>query len=437
MPRVDRTDPQRSMVRFLIPEQTKQRMRRSADSSAGSSSPGSVARALAAARLGTQGPQPLAAPQQLAPTVPARQTLIQPDAPLRKLPEEITVPLVTMWSPDDALVKNIVAPPRLDVTSRDARPTIARPNHEVNVADLKLSATAFPTAAPMLPASTTAPRVVPKREAVQQVSETLSKLVDRPTPAQVISLSDARVQQGSVAIPLANQSAPGAPSDTLAIGQSNSGKSSGQQDGKPTGETQGGSGTKTASTGSGTAGVDSWQGNGVGVATGAGSTGAGSTGSSSSVARISRPPNGRFGVVVVGSSASDQYPEAAELWSGRLIYSVYVQVGLGKSWILQYSIPRDDQNAAVSKASRPEAPWPYDIVRPTLAPSDYNSDAIMVHGFVNVAGRFDKLAVVFPTEFREANFILSALRQWQFRPSRQNDHDTEVEVLLIIPEQAE
>ena len=61
----------------------------------------------------------------------------------------------------------------------------------------------------------------------------------------------------------------------------------------------------------------------------------------------------------------------------------------------------------------------------------------MVHGFVNLAGRFERLAMVFPAEFAQAKFVLSALQQWEFRPARQNGQLAGVEILLIIPEETE
>jgi hypothetical protein len=75
------------------------------------------------------------------------------------------------------------------------------------------------------------------------------------------------------------------------------------------------------------------------------------------------------------------------------------------------------------------------VLRPHLAPEDYNSDALIVHGFINLAGRFEKLAMVFPTGFAQAKFVINALQQWQFRPARQNGQIAAVEVLLIIPEE--
>ena len=153
------------------------------------------------------------------------------------------------------------------------------------------------------------------------------------------------------------------------------------------------------------------------------------------VAHIVQPKDGHFGVVVVGQSIADEYPETVGLWGGRLAYTVYLHVGLAKSWILQYSLPRDAPASIAGEAVRPEAPWPYLMERPHLAPEDFDADALMVHGLVNTAGRFEQLALVFPTEFTQTKFLLSSLQQWQFRPAIQNGRLVAVEVLLIIPDE--
>jgi hypothetical protein len=142
-------------------------------------------------------------------------------------------------------------------------------------------------------------------------------------------------------------------------------------------------------------------------------------------------------VVVVGSSLAEEYPETVEIWKGRLVYTVYLHVGLGKSWILQYSLPRTEGAVASASVARPEAPWPYDILRPDLLPGDFSSDAVMVHGFINLAGTFERLALVFPPDFTQAKFLLGALKQWHFRAARQAGQLAAVEILLIIPEQPE
>jgi hypothetical protein len=59
---------------------------------------------------------------------------------------------------------------------------------------------------------------------------------------------------------------------------------------------------------------------------------------------------------------------------------------------------------------------------------------LMVHGFVDEAGHFESLALVFPPQFSQTRLLLQALQQWKFRPAKHNGQIAKVEVLLIIPE---
>jgi hypothetical protein len=151
---------------------------------------------------------------------------------------------------------------------------------------------------------------------------------------------------------------------------------------------------------------------------------------------ISLPRDGQFGAVVIGSSIEDKYPETAELWSGRLASTVYLHVGLAKSWILQYALPRLADAASVA-GGRVEAPWPFEIVRPNLQMDNLDSAALILHGFVNKDGRFEKLEVVYPPEFPQSRMVVGVIGEWQFRPARQNGQYIPVEILLIIPDQTE
>jgi hypothetical protein len=172
---------------------------------------------------------------------------------------------------------------------------------------------------------------------------------------------------------------------------------------------------------------------GSGSSQGAGQ-GAGN-GDNGTVTRINLPKTGQFNVVVVGSSLDEQYPETTEVWKGRLAYSVYLHVGLEKNWIMQYSLPRAADSANAGTAHL-DAPWPYYIVRPNLNPDDATSDSVMVHGFVNESGHFEKLTVVFPTDmgYAREQLVLNALQQWQFRAGAHDGQVAKLEVLLIIPE---
>jgi hypothetical protein len=412
-----------------------------------------------------------------------QQTLVQPDAPhdvllLHKTP----IPTVFLWAPVTAPVKPVIqAPLQKSIVAR-LRPSTDPPNREPNPSDLRLSSTNFTTALNMPPPSTTSPIVVRGPDPAKQMPQTVSKPGPEPTPVRILSLSDLQAQDGPVAIPLANATARPSVLQSLSSGRSENPADTGHNTAAPASKQTGASPTQTpapptdkpapaaqnkaavsrptqsasgpankpvttaqnspvpgpankASTGSGSAAP---------VGPGAGPTPGPSTGtaagneatlvldSGAPVTRLSLPKDGQFGVVVVGTSLADQYPEIAGIWNGRLVYTVYLHVGTGKSWILQYSMP-----TAAPTAGKPEAPYPYDIVRPHFSPDDYTADALLVHGFVNIAGRFDHLALAFPQDFTKAKLLLGALQQWQFRPARQNGQVAAVEVLLIIPAETE
>ncbi len=436
VPRVSsRTAIRRYTVRILnvpIPEPAP------AEEAAGVSVPRPVAKTAApqAPPGGSQASMPAVA-TQLAQLPPKTQVLIQPDAPPDILLQHPTpIPLVLKWSPPDIPVKVITpAPPTQKPLIAKLRPSIEPPNRELTPADFKMSSTNFATALPALPPTTTSPIVVRGPEPAKRIPETAAKQAEPPAPAQIMSFSDLQAQ-GPIAIPLAN--APGRPvvaaspaaGPAATSGEGGHGNPASKQSGNGSGQSPatseakagGGSGTSQTSANAGPA-----QPAGAGLIDG---------GPGTSVTRIHLNKDGQFGVVVVGSTLAEQYPETVGIWGGRLVYTVYLHLGPGKAWILQYAVPPTVQ-AAAANAGRPDAPWPFDIVQPHLDPNDYTSDAVMIHGFVNLAGRFERLAVVFPTEFAQAKFVLSALEQWQFRPARQNGQLAPVEVLLIIPEEAE
>jgi hypothetical protein len=448
----------RFTVRLLEPDRIRPQRMRSGGGGGAPSASSNESHALAPG--GNTAPESYV-PPQISQLLPGKQTLVQPDAPPDlQLPKEVEIPALTMWSSEYSPAKKIVPPPPQEATSADVRPTFVKPNKEPVLADVNVSSTDFVTETPSLPSSTTAPLFVREPKPVKQIPEMTSASLDQPTPARVISSSDVR-SQSPVIIPLANQSLPTASSGPLSplrpemsAGDGNRNAASNQHgtgmganSGDRTDKAATGTGS-VANNGTGTgSGQGTQAGSGKGPAVGSGSvptvgsklaSGVSSdAGAEPNVTRITVPRDGQFGVVVVGPSLSEEYPETVEIWNGRLVYSVYLHVGLHKNWILQYSLPRTEEAAKAGNATRPEAPWPYDMLRPSLASEDFNSDAIMVHGFVNLAGRFERLTVVFPPEFAQAKFLLEALNQWQFRAARQNGQPAAVEVLLIIPEELE
>ncbi len=415
--------------------------------------------------------------QLTAKLTPAPQTLVQPDLPPVVLPKT-KIPTVVMWAPAKTPPKAIVPPPPVKLTAAQVQPSIAPPNVEVNLADLEVSSTKFEAKVtqPILP-STSSPVVVHGPDLPQQPPQTTSVSPTPPTPTAVLSLSDIHMKEGRVMLPPANETAEAKSAPTLDTGHAddaskssndnpdakakgegtghntatnadksaNAGNAKNQQNAAKEGSgagsqanagksAQAGAGASTKpGAGSGSSPVgDHANGARTGAATGAETGSDSGSGFGPPADRITLPRDGQYGSVVVGSSLVEKYPETAELWSGRLSYTVYLHVGLPKSWILQYSLPRATEHAG--NISKLEAPWPYNIVRPYIGAGDINADALMVHGVVNTAGRFEELAVVFPPEFPGAKMIVNALQQWQFRPAAQGGQNIPVEVLLIIPE---
>jgi hypothetical protein len=438
--------------------------------------PGPAASSKTSASPESQAAPPAASRLQLAKLATAHQTLLQPDIPLNKLIVNKTpLPSMLLWSKSKVRVQHITPPPPIETTSADVTPSIAPPNQESNLSDVQLSATPFTTPAPIPPPSNTTPIDLHRQLQVEHVPETTRINSVQPSPASVLSLSELNSAPSTALLPPANEIASGSPNGAMANGPNGTSQFAGKgdltshgtqpdsasgrgtagqgrgkqgQSAQQAGAGDGKSGPGHASTpnGRGNAGLSKTTGAGqgtqrAGVNTGAapgtesssGPDGMGS-GSNRPYVRISLPENGKFGVVVVGSTVSEQYPETAGIWSGRLTYSVYLHVGLAKSWILQYSLPRDADAAAAGNVVRIDAPWPYFIVRPDLDTSTIDADALMIHGFVNTKGQFESLSVVFPPEFKQEQYLLNALRQWQFRPAVQNDKPTRVEVLLVIPE---
>ena len=421
---------------------------------------------------GSSRPSPAALPQT-AQAKPGPQTLIQPDLPKPiTLTMEVPLPQVVIWSPSKVQVKVVTPPLPQKPTSAVVKPSVVMPNQELNLANVNIASTFHPSPKNIVQPSTTSPVTthVPLQVQMPPVTSSTSSL--QPTPVAILSLSDLRAKDMTVDLPPVNETKASNTQGLGASGQTQKSTSAqGNADAKTAGTGAGqGPETKTNNPGAGQGqvakvtnpGAGAGQGNdaksnnsGPGASNGkpgAAQSGTAQSGSAPSGAApnsgsgdevmagatlVTVPRDGRFGSVVVGNSLEDRYPEIADVWSGRLTYTAYLHVGLTKSWILQYSLPRSADAASAGTVARLDAPWPYSIVRPNLDPGSIDADALMIHGFVNQTGRFETLTVVFPDDFPKAQFVLAALQKWQFRPASQDGQPAKVEVLLIIPDQLE
>jgi hypothetical protein len=361
------------------------------------------------------------------------QTLVQPDLPMQiALTQEVPVPTIVIWSPKKTEVKTVVAPQPEKPTAADVKPMQDPPNEAVDLSHLSITAPAV--AAPKLPTppSTTSPIAIHEPDRVQLAPATVSQPTEQPTPAAIMSLSDLKMAEGKVVLPPVNETAATDSQGVLAPGPTHDHSAPGN--GKNGGNEGAGAGAANAADPP-AASAPTAKPSGMGSSLPQGADVTANQNGQTSATQITLSKDGQFGAVVVGESLDDQYPELTTVWGGRLAYTVFLHVGLARSWILQYSLPRTDEAAAAGTIARIEAPWPYYIVRPNLAFDSTGGNTIMIHGFVNLSGRFEGLNIVFPPQLPLAQFVLRSLENWQFRPAAQNGQPVKVEVLLVIPEQ--
>ena len=361
---------------------------------------------------------------------PAPHTMIQPEVP----PDQMVLPQIPqamVWTAGHIIHPKIVPPVQQQTGAIPAKPSLQQPNQELTIAEIPLSSTPFASHAPLPVPASTSPVKVDAPVPAKQLPQTASKDTGETSAARVISMSQQRIDQGTAALPVVNEIAEaetvgspiaGAAASSLHNGSDNS-------DSRVNGSGSGQGASDSGRNGDGFAVHDgseggSDSGSGFTVSTGSGDYPDSGT---NAVDHIVLPKGGKFGMVVVGASPHEDYPETARLWTGRLVYSVYLQTETDQNWILQYSLPRamgDDPDPG-----HPDAPWPYDMMRPNLG----YKDVVLVHGFVNPAGRFEQLSVAYPPQFSQAGMLLSALKKWEFRPATNQGQPTMVEVLLIIP----
>jgi hypothetical protein len=391
-------------------------------------------------------------PFELPPAVRAAdtdQTILQPLSQTGALPVNIRLPEIFFWNterPRPRAVKPFVDPGHVK-TPQAPRVLDAPPR--LNTAG------APPT--PKVPASTALapsarllapPPSLPIRAAAQNTANSSSGTDDPQSgdPVAVLSLTSKPLPlREFLTIPPGNMVG-----RMPAQGEGGSGQGSGQGAGKSKSGGAAGEGSGETGTGRGAAGAGSGSASGSdsGNGGGGGAAGSGAGGSSAGVSgaldpavaatRMTHPVDGVFDVVVQGGL--DGLPESAGALSGRPIYSVYLNVGGAKDWILQYCVPaggspapRASGGVVTLDAAPPplSAPYPQVTMRPLVRrrPGTY----MTVQGFINTDGRFENLRVLGANDPQQSAYVLAILEKWEFRPAMQLQKAVRVEILLAIP----
>ncbi len=372
----------------------------------------------------------------------ADKTVVQPDIKFNQQIVKTPLPSVLLWSSEHPEVKLVVPPPPEILATIKAKPVLTRPTPEKMIADVPMTSTPFATKMPMPTPATSTPIQVRGPELKDVLPQSSASKSLQPTAAAMMSISEIQITKGTIALPPTNQTAKGNLDGAMQPGKAGDSASTGTGDPSSRGNANGTRGSQgTAGNSAGNAGnakgtnVASGNSGNTGPNAGTGNDGAGGRGSAPTFTKVALPQNGQYGVVVVGNAMEDQFPETSALWGDRLIYSVYLHVGLAESWILQYSLPLSAEARSAGNLHI-EAPYPFYIVRPSNGVGTIAADALMIHGFINEAGRFEALSIVFPSTFKQTSPVLQAISQWRFRPAKHNGQLAKVEVLLIIPDGA-
>jgi hypothetical protein len=374
----------------------------------------------------------------------ADKTLVQPDLKFNEqVVKNTPLPSVLVWSADHPDVKLVVPPPPEILAAVKAKPVLTRPTPERTIADVPMTSTPFATKFPMPSPASSTPVSVRGPDLKDRIPQAFSAKAIQPSGASMLSISEVQISKGTIALPPTNQTVAGTADGAMRAGKSGDSSMAGNGDAASKGsdngarDSQGASGKSAGAAGDakGTNVASGGNSGKTGTSAGTGNNGAGGQGSNPTFTKVTLPQSGQYGVVVVGSAMEEQFPETAALWGDRLIYSVYLHVGLSTSWILQYSLPLSAEARSAGNLHI-EAPWPFYIVRPSNGVGTIAADALMIHGFINESGHFEALAVVFPSTFHETTPVLQAISQWRFRPAKHNGQVAKVEVLLIIPEGA-
>jgi len=156
------------------------------------------------------------------------------------------------------------------------------------------------------------------------------------------------------------------------------------------------------------------------------------------VVRIEHPPGAVADVVVVQPAPMDGTIETSGALSGRPVYSVFLHVGAARQWILQYCVPGEDQSTTVTggvvRLGSPaplNAPYPKVTYLPALRPRP--GTYLLVHGYINAAGRFEALQALRAADRDEVAAIIPVLERWEFRPAMREGRPVRIEILLAIP----
>ena len=154
------------------------------------------------------------------------------------------------------------------------------------------------------------------------------------------------------------------------------------------------------------------------------------------VIRRTNPSNGNFDVVVLQSASHDDSSGAPGL-SGNPVYTVYLSVGDGREWMLEYCVPSaikatSSFRVQIDNPGPVSAPYPLSTAIPDSVKQAQRKENVVLHARLDAEGIFRDVKAPVRDE-PWIHEVVTLLGEWRFRPALRDLAPVEVEVLLIIP----
>ncbi len=230
---------------------------------------------------------------------------------------------------------------------------------------------------------------------------------------------------------------------TMAVSLGGGGTGTGRGSGDASGLSGSGGGNGQGSGSGQGSGAGSGLGNGSGSGTGTGGIGSGLGSTLGDAARyievkMLHPETGKHDIVVVQASGEGAIPDSGGILDGKPVYTVYLDVGAPKAWILQYAVPSPRETAAnqmVVQLGNPApvvAPYPMVTYLPRVD-EDGREGYVMLHGFLAISGRLEELRLIRGGKSDLEKVLVPILKEWEFRPASRDGLPVRVEVLVAIP----
>jgi hypothetical protein len=151
------------------------------------------------------------------------------------------------------------------------------------------------------------------------------------------------------------------------------------------------------------------------------------------------PAGGSFDVVIVQQSPDATIPDAGQFLACRPVQTVFISLGTGQDWVLQYCSTAADSAASqsgmvVTLGPQPKLDAPF--IQLAMVPPQTllrSPQPALFQAVLDGKGRFARLRPVADSGYRPRMDLLPYLDQWQFRPAKLDGVPTEVEVLLFVP----